>query len=166
MIDKGRTSRILSSLDAGRLLQFYQGLNFHQRRARFGAAISNESIAQFCQSIDWNSVIIIGRVRAYCLEAVVEIHPLCSAWRDAEITMANVVPIGRDRIFAQLLQLAAFAAGDRGCSILMMLLTPEDREWLPLLADLGTAVIDNNHLSVDLGDYTADGLATQAHDAE
>jgi hypothetical protein len=153
-LDKGRSLKTLDSTDAAMLSRFYLGLKFAERRARFGAAISDESIQRFCRAIDWGRVIAIGRVRNHCLEAVIEVHPLCASWDTAEIALASAMPAARTRIFAELLQIAAFAAGHRGCSTLTMLLNSEDRELLPLLAGMGNVVFMEDHASVDLGDYT------------
>jgi hypothetical protein len=154
-IDKGRVLRTLCSADSEKLLQFYLGMNFQQRRARFGAAVSNESIERFCRGIDWTRIIVVGRERSYCLEAVIEIHPLVASWDIAEIALANMVPAGRSRIIAELLQIAAFAAGRRGCSMLKMLGCSDLAELLPILWCMGNVVCEEDCVSVGLEDYVS-----------
>ena len=153
-LDKGRSLKMLESADAEMHLRFYLGLKVGERRARFGAAISDEAIRRYCRAIDWSRMIAIGRVRTCSLEAVIEIHPPCASWHTAEIALASAVPAARTRIFAELLQIAAFAAGHRGCSTFTMLLNSADRELLPLLADMGNVVHVEDHIAVDLGGYT------------
>src|SRR5258707_14218845 len=75
VLDRGRSLKALDSADADMLSRFYLGLKFAGRRARFGAAVSDESIRRFCRAIDWSRVVAIGRVRSHCLEAVIEVHP-------------------------------------------------------------------------------------------
>jgi hypothetical protein len=152
-LDKGRSLKTLDTADADMLSRFYLGMKFAERRARFGAAMSDESIRRFCRAIDWSRVIAIGRVRSHCLEAVIEVHPLGASWDTAEIALASAVPAARSRIFAELLQIAAFAAGHRGCSTLTMLLNSENQELLPLLAGMGNVVFVEDQVSVDIADY-------------
>ena len=69
----GRSYRLLSRHDAQSLQIFYQSLSGEERHLRFGGAVSDCSIAQYCAGIDWDATILIARAGPYCLEAVATI---------------------------------------------------------------------------------------------
>ena len=153
VVDKGREFRALCPVDTPKILQFYLGMNFQQRRARFGGAVSDDSIRHFCRQMDWHKTIVVGRERGYCLEAVIEIHSLNANWEIAEIAVANIMPAGGSRINAALLQIAAFAAGQRGCSMLKILDCSDRAELVPILLCMGDVLEEEDWISVEIQDY-------------
>src|SRR5439155_4155360 len=54
----------------GVLHAFYRSLNPEERRMRFGGAVSDESIASYCEQIDWRWTLVIGFGTAFRLDAV------------------------------------------------------------------------------------------------
>jgi hypothetical protein len=147
-----RASRFLTADDAGRLTRFYLGFDFEARRSRFGEAGSDDAIIEYCDAIEWRRSILIARAGAVDLKAVLEIHPLSQQWDCAELIAA--CPDDDDRIhcFAQLLQIAAFAAGQRGCRTFLVPLDDTSREILPLLQGLGRVRLAATQACVYLGD--------------
>ena len=68
--------RSLSTAELEALLRpFYLGLRFDDRRARFGAAVSDGSIASYCRELPSGEAVVIGCVAPDGLVAVVELHP-------------------------------------------------------------------------------------------
>ena len=149
----GGASRFLTAEDAGRLTQFYLGFDFEARHDRFGAEASDEAIIDYCDAIAWRRSVLIARARALVLEAVLEIHPLSQQWDCAELIAACPSRGDRGDSLARLLQIAAFAAGQRGCRTFLVPSNDMLREILPLLQDIGRVRIATTHASVDLGDY-------------
>ena len=149
-----RASRFLTADDTGRLIRFYLGFDFEARRSRFGEAVSDDAIIEYCDAIEWRRSILIARAGAVDLKAVLEIHPLSQQWDCAELIVA--CPDDDDRIhcFAQLLQIAAFAAGQRGCRTFLVPLDDTSREILPLLQGLGRVRLATTQACVYLGDTT------------
>jgi hypothetical protein len=148
-----RASRFLTADDTGRLIRFYLGFDFEARRSRFGAAVSDDAIIDYCDAIEWRRSILIARAGAYDLKAVLEIHPLSQQWDCAELIAA--CPDDDDRIhcFAQLLQIAAFAAGQRGCRSFLVPLDDTSREIMPLLQGMGRVRLATTQACVDLEGY-------------
>jgi len=144
---------LLHERDVERLLKFYLSLDGELRRARFCAAMSDASIAQHCRSIDWNRSIIIGNAGRHGLDAVVEIHPLSLQWVDADLTVVCHCHSDRTHILATLFQVAAFAAGKRGCARFIVLLDGIGTGVLPFLDKLAKVRIEDCYAYVDLTDY-------------
>jgi hypothetical protein len=148
-----RASRFLTAEDADRLVRFYLGFDFEARHDRFGAEASDDAIIEYCDAIEWRRSFLIARADPFCLEAVLEIHPLSQQWDCAELIAACPSRGDRSHSFAQLLQLAAFAAGQRGCRTFLVPSNDMLREILPLLQGIGRVRIATMHASVDLSDY-------------
>jgi hypothetical protein len=102
------------------LPSFY--LDFDARQARFGGAVSDDSITRHCRELDSNQAVVPGCIRPTGLTAAIELLPLSSTWEDAEL--AENARIDRIMILGHLLQLAAFAAGKRGCNTFIVPLRP------------------------------------------
>ena len=160
----GGASRFLTAEDAGRLTQFYLGFDFEARHDRFGAEASDEAIIDYCDAIAWRRSVLIARARALVLEAVLEIHPLSQQWDCAELIAACPSRGDRGDSLARLLQIAAFAAGQRGCRTFLVPSNDMLREILPLLQDIGRVRIATTHASVDLG-VSKDGCTRMVRDA-
>lgn len=153
-IGYGRSLQLLSDNDADRLKAFYLGLDFDNRRRRFGGGMSDQSIAQYCRAVDWQQTFIIARGSTRHLDAVLEIHPLSQERGHAEIVMTCPLDCDRSRIFAELLQLGAFTAGGQGCSGFVMYLDAGYSEAMDILGDIGRTSCDGEVLSADIVDYT------------
>jgi hypothetical protein len=149
-----RASRFLTAEDADRLTQFYLGFDFAARRGRFGLEVSDGEIIGYCTGIEWRHSLLFARAGACCLEAVLEIHPLSQQWDCAELIAACPDRGDCSQPFAQLLQVAAFAAGQRGCRTFLVPWNDTSREILPLLQGMGRVRIATTQACVDLGGYT------------
>src|ERR1700754_2199267 len=101
---------------AASLLPFYLGLDFDARRKRFGAAMSDEAIRQHCTRLNLDNAIVLVCEGPEGLIAAIELHPLAYGWADTELAFVSPTDADRTTIVAHLLQLAAFAAGERGCT--------------------------------------------------
>ena len=145
--------RFLGVEDAGILTQFYLGFGREARRGRFGTAVSDWEIIDYCAEIEWEHSVLIARPGACRLEAVLEIHPLSQQWDCAELIAACPCADDAGLIFAQLLQIAAFDAGARGCRSFLVPSGDISREILPLLQGLGRVRIATTQACVDLGRY-------------
>jgi hypothetical protein len=146
-----RGSRFLTSDDTGRLTRFYLGFDFEARRSRFGDAVSDDAIIEYCDAIEWRHSVLIARDGVLGLQAVLEIHPLSQQWDCAELIAACPDDDDRLHILAQLLQIAAFSAGQRGCRTFLVPLDDTTREILPLLQGMGRVRLATTQACVDLG---------------
>lgn len=71
-----RSFRSLSAAElVGLLCSLYLAFCFDQRRARFGAAVSDESIARYCRELAQREVLVVGCLAPDGLVAVAELHP-------------------------------------------------------------------------------------------
>jgi hypothetical protein len=155
----GRSLQFLTIHDTNRLATFYLGLDFDNRRARFGGGQSDESIVTYCRSIDWQHAVIIARGSSHLLDAVLEIHPFSQSWDRAEITLTSPLDCDRNHIFAELLQLAALTAGGRGCKSLVMYLNDGCFNPVGILGDIGRTSDDGEMLSLDISEYAVAGTS-------
>jgi hypothetical protein len=156
-IAKGRRRRplhILTAHDLEKLTLFYLGLDFDGRRGRFGAGVSGQSIARYCQTLDWHRSIILGRTGGYFFDAILEIHPLSPGWGTAEIVLTCPLLCETSQIFSQLIQLAALLAGQKSCHTFLVGRDHCCRDTIELLRSIGKPRSGINHLAIDLGDYT------------
>jgi hypothetical protein len=147
-----RASRFLTADDTGLLTRFYLGFDFEARRSRFGDAVSDDAIIDYCDAIEWRHSVLIARAGAHGLQALLEIHPLSQQWDCAELIAACPDEDDRMHVFAQLLQIAAFAAGQRGCRTFLVPLDDTSREILPLLQVLGRVRLATTQACIYLGD--------------
>lgn len=155
----GRSLQFLTANDADRLGAFYLSLDFDSRRARFGGGQSDESIVMYCRKINWQRAIIIARGSSHLLDAVLEIHPLSQNWDRAEITLTSPLDCDRNHIFAELLQLAALTAGERGCKSFVMYLNDGCFNPVRILGDIGRKSNDGEALTFDISEYAIAGTA-------
>jgi hypothetical protein len=146
-------ARFLTAEDVDRLTQFYLGFDFAARRGRFGLEVSDGEIVGYCTGIEWRHSVLIAHAGAACLEALLEIHPLSQQWDCAELIAACPDRGDCSQSFAQLLQVAAFAAGQRGCRTFLVPWNDTSREILPLLQGMGRVRIATTQACVDLGGY-------------
>jgi hypothetical protein len=145
--------RALSAGDCDELGRFYGELDFGERRRRFGGALSETAVAEFCRAIQWRRTIVIACMSGAPFDAVLEIHQMADGWRRCEIALACRLVGDRAIVIAQLLQLAAFAAGKLGCREFVVPLDESGRTMVPLLASMGRARIEADTAVIDLGDY-------------
>ena len=144
----------LSAEDLKTLLPpFYLGLDFDARRARFGGAVSDDSIIRHCTGLDPDDTAVLGCIGPSGLIAAIELHPLSPFWEDVELAVADRATADRIMILGHLLQLAAFAAGKRGCNTFIVPLGPFERDLLRLLRGLGRVRVVGDTARVDLGEY-------------
>jgi hypothetical protein len=148
-----RASRFLTPEDTDRLTQFYLGFDYEARRGRFGLEVSDGEIIGYCSGIEWRHSLLIAQAGAGGLEAVLEIHPLSQQWDCAELIAACPDRGDCSHAFAQLLQVAAFAAGQRGCRTFLVPWNDTSREILPLLQGMGRMRIAATQACVDLSGY-------------
>jgi hypothetical protein len=135
------------------LLPFYLSLDFDTRRARFGCAVSDDSILRHCSGLDPANVEVLGCIDGMGLIAAIELHPLSPVWEDVELAVADTATADRVMILGHLLQLAAFSAGRRGCNTFIVQLGPLERDLLRLLRGIGRVRLQADSARVDLGEY-------------
>jgi hypothetical protein len=107
----------LHPTESFRLAALYQVADFDARRARFGAAVSEDSVRRHLRRLDLNQTLVIGAFRHGRMDAAMELHSFFDNWERAEIAF-----IGRRRfpktLHAALLDAAIGEARDRGCETL------------------------------------------------
>lgn len=142
----GKAYRTLTSYNVGQLQAFYCSLNQEERRIRFGAAVSDESIASYCEQIDWRSTLVIAFGDAHRLHAVAT-----NVRIDIQrIENATVATKAGEEAVATLLRLSAiatsevFAAGH-------MLVNLDGAHWLIRhLREVGPATLLGDHADFDV----------------
>lgn len=143
--------RSLSEGEIESLVQpFYLGLGFDARRSRFGGATSDDAIVRYCRELAPKQAMLIGCIEQAGLVAVIELHPCADV---AELAFASAAGCERLLIYGHLLQLAAFAAGKRGCRELLAPVELIEPEVLELLRSMGQVSIRDGIASVDLDEY-------------
>jgi hypothetical protein len=145
--------RALSAADGTELCAFYRDLGFEARRSRFGAALSQAALANHCRQIDWRRAIMIACISDGGFAAVLEIHQAGEGWQRCEIVLACAMGADGTIVVAQLLQLAAFAAGKLGCKEFVVPLDRSGRTMFPFLEGMGPARLDGDQAVIELGDY-------------
>ncbi|WP_213737671.1 hypothetical protein [Bradyrhizobium sp. dw_411] len=151
---RSRFYQTLSANDVDRLSAFYLSLDFDSRRRRFGGGQSDDAIVAYCRTANWQRSIIIARGSNHLLDAVLEIHPLSDSWDRAEITLTCPLECDRSFIFAELFQLAALTAGERGCTQFVMCINDGCYEPIDIFGDAGRKSFDGEDLHFDIRDYT------------
>jgi hypothetical protein len=105
----------LHPTESFRLAALYQVADFDARRARFAAAVSEDSVRRHLRRLDLNQTLVVGAFRRGRMDAAMELHPFFDNWERAEIVF-----IGRRRfpitLHAALLDAAIGEARDRGCN--------------------------------------------------
>jgi hypothetical protein len=135
------------------LLAFYLNLDFDARRARFGGTVSDDVIAKHCRALDPATSLVLACAAPSGLIAAVELHPLSATWDDAELALADCAASDRMTVVAHLLQLAAFAAGERGCSTFIVTHEVPEAALRELLRGMGRVRRQDDTLRVELGEY-------------
>jgi hypothetical protein len=153
----GQSTYSFKSLTAGELqsslLAFYLGLGFDERRARFGGGVSDDSIRRHCRRLDPDRSIVLACAGPSGLMAAIELHSLSSGWEDCELALAECAAADRTTIVTHLLQLAAFAAGERGCAAFIIPCWSPQRGLLELLRGMGRVRVHGDTVRVELGEY-------------
>jgi hypothetical protein len=137
------------------LLDFYLGLGFDARRARFGGAMSDDAIRRHCAALDPRTSLVLACAGPSELLAAIELHPLSADWEDTELALADRATTDRMTIIAHLLQLAAFAAGERGCHTFIVSHDVPEAALRELLRGMGRARRQDDTIRVELGDYAS-----------
>ncbi|EHR00263.1 hypothetical protein Bra471DRAFT_00825 [Bradyrhizobium sp. WSM471] len=76
--------------------------------------MSDDAIVGYCRGLDAEEAIVIACIARDALVAVVELHPAPTLAGCTELGVASSAAEDRLMIYGHLLQLAAFAAGQRG----------------------------------------------------
>jgi hypothetical protein len=137
------------------LLPFYLDLDFDERRRRFGGAVSDDAIKQHCRHLNLNDSIVLACLAPAGLVAAIELHPLASGWQEAELALAQCAKADRTTIVAHLLQLAAFAAGKRGCTTFVIPCCLSERGFLELFRGMGRIQMHADEFRLELDEYAS-----------
>ena len=89
------------------------------------------------------------------LVAAIELHPLTDNWDDTELALADCATADRMTIIAHLLQLAAFAAGERGCNTFIVSHDMPEAGLRELLRGMGRVRRQGDTIRVELGEYAS-----------
>jgi len=73
-----RSFQFLNSNDLHKLEAFFLSFDFDQRRAYFGGGVSDQSVRNYCGTIDWGHTTAIARTGPYCPEAIALVVSLLS----------------------------------------------------------------------------------------
>jgi hypothetical protein len=99
--------RSLVRQDGTKLTAFFLSLDFDQRRSYFGGGLSDQAIADFCGTIDWDRTTIVACSTSQRLEAVAliayippdcemaELSMWCSPYCDRSTTVCNLFDLAR-----------------------------------------------------------------------
>src|ERR1700758_3731817 len=79
---------LLRRSDEVRLRDLLLSFDFDQRRAYFGGGVSDQSISDFCATIDWDHTTAIARSGPIHLEAVAMLTSLPPAHTAVELSIA------------------------------------------------------------------------------
>jgi hypothetical protein len=137
------------------LLPFYLGLDFEARRRRFGGGVSDDAIRQHCHKLNLDNAMVLVCSGKTGVIAAIELHPLGSDWEDTELALAECAKADRATIVAHLLQLAAFAAGKRGCATFVIPSCSSERDYIELLRGMGRVRMHADLLRLELGEYVS-----------
>src|ERR1700719_3355375 len=108
-----RSFQILRCHDGVRLRAFFLAFDFDQRRAYFGGGVSDQSVSEYCDTIDWDHTTVIARGGLYGLEATAILTSLPPSHAAAELSIACPSPCDHSSVVAELLDLAVDAAALR-----------------------------------------------------
>lgn len=137
------------------LLSFYLALDFDARRTRFCGAVSDDAIKRHCRRLDLEQAIVLACSAPAGLVAAIELHPLLPSWEASELAIAECATTDRTIIIANLLQLAAFAAGKRGCTTFIIPSYSSGHVLLQLLRGMGRVLVQGDTVRVELDGYAA-----------
>jgi len=144
-----RSFQFLNSNDVFKLEAFFLSFDLDQRRAYFGGAVSDQSVRNYCGTIDWNHTTAIARTGPYCPEAIAWVVSLLSNDARAELSIACPLLCDRRPIIAALLDLA-IEIGSLQYRKLIVNRELADPELLSLLRDNDLARFDCEHVQIDL----------------
>jgi hypothetical protein len=101
-----RSFQILRRHDGARLRAFFLSFDFDQRRAYFGGDVSNQSVCEYCDAIDWDHTTVIARGGPSRLEAVAILKSLPPNHTAADLSIACPQPCCHESFMPELLDLA------------------------------------------------------------
>jgi hypothetical protein len=110
--------RSLDRQDWTALKAFFLSLDFDQRRSYFGGGLSDQAIAEFCDSIDWDHTTIVARSTSHCLEALALIAYIPAACETAELSMLCPPCCDRSTTVGNLFDLARATVSSR-CELII-----------------------------------------------
>jgi hypothetical protein len=105
-----RSFQILRRHDGARLRAFFLSFDFDQRRAYFGGDISNQSVCEYCDAIDWDHTTVIARGGPSGLEAVAILKSLPPNHTTADLSIACPQPCSHESFMPELLDVAVDVA--------------------------------------------------------
>ena len=108
-----RSFQILRCHDGVRLRAFFLSFDFDQRRAYFGGGVSNQSISEYCDTIDWDHTTVIARGGLYSLEAAAILTSQPPHHAMADLSIACPLQDGHELMVAELLDFAVDLAALR-----------------------------------------------------
>jgi hypothetical protein len=144
-----RSFQFLNSNDQHKLEAFFLSFDFDQRRAYFGGGISDQSVRNYCGTIDWDHTTAIARTGPYCPEAIALVVSLLSNAACAELSIACPLLCDQRPIVAALLDLA-IEIGSLQHRTLIVNRELANPELLSLLHDSELARFDREHVEIDL----------------
>lgn len=108
-----RSFQVLRCHDGVRLRAFFLSFDFDQRRGYFGGGVSDQSVSEYCDTIDWDRTTVIARGGASSLEAVAILTSLPPDHTAADLSVACPLPYCHEAFMAELLDVASDAAALR-----------------------------------------------------
>jgi hypothetical protein len=142
--------QILGHHDGVRLRAFFLAFDFDQRRAYFGGGVSDQSVSEYCDTIDWDHTTVIARGGLYGLEATAILTSLPPSHTAAELSIACPSPCDHSSVVAELLDLAVDAAALRHRRLIVNR-ELADADLLALLRENHAARFGCEHVEIDLG---------------
>lgn len=104
----GRRYRLISHHELETLETFYQALSADDRRCRFGGAMSDAAVRDYCEGICWGDTSVIVRSGPYCIEGTATIARIDES--RVEIALAWPRFVNSEVIVRPLLHLALVSA--------------------------------------------------------
>lgn len=147
--------RSLVAADLNSLVSFYLQLDFDARRYRFCGAISDNSIRQHCDQLNFARSVVLGCFDAASLMATIELHPLFDEWEEAELAVVARHCSHTTNILGHLLQLTAFIAGRRGCHTLIVPFNSREHSLVELFRGMGRVRVHDEGARVDISAYAS-----------
>lgn len=127
--------RPMSKVEVDRLLKpFYLSLSGDARRVRFGCAISNDSIARYCDRFQASRALGFGCLSRTELVALLELHPFDDK---GELAFASAAHGDGTTIWRRLLPLAIDAAQRLACRSLIVAADMMEPYATELLREVG-----------------------------
>jgi hypothetical protein len=144
-LSKDELSTLLPSL--------YLALDFDARRVRFCSAVSDDSVLRHCRGLVASDAVVLGCTGPMGLIAAIELYPVTADWEHVELAVVENATTDKTIILSHLLQLAAFAAGKRGCNTIHVANGLAEVDLLWLLRGMGRVRMEESAARVDIGDY-------------